>query len=69
VCCLVRFFISFCEKKTSDEFIKFFETVKKGLAKKCLPTNALDEFAKRIPGTLFEKQALQGQEGKVLKQI
>jgi len=52
-----------------QEIIQYFETVKKGLAKKCLPTNALDEFAKRIPGTLFEKQALQGQEGKVLKQI
>jgi len=39
----------------------FRKKVKKGLAEKCLPTNALDEFAKRIPDSLFEKQTLQGQ--------
>jgi len=56
VCCLARLFLlSFGEK---DDLKK---KVKKGLAEKCLPTNALDEFAKRIPDSLFEKQTLQGQ--------
>jgi len=56
VCCLARLFLpSFGEK---DDFSK---KVKKGLAEKCLPTNAQDEFAKRIPDSLFEKQTLQGQ--------